>query len=139
VQPHPRHETGKDTHAYAADQTTLAALVGGLLTIGAHHARPDGGHGSAQASTTRNFLVTLYGWPDNSPPGNAIAYPADEGYPTIHNVASGTGTYADPITYATDQAELPGRHHRLLPLPAPVLHHGGRLHRVRRGLDRSGP
>jgi Ricin-type beta-trefoil lectin domain len=62
--------------------------------------------GAAKASTSRNFLVTLYGWPDNSPPGDAIAYPEDEGYPTIHNVASGTGTYANPITYATDQAEL---------------------------------
>ena len=61
----------------------------------------------ARASTTRNFLVTLYGWPDNSPPGDAIAYPENEGYPTIHDVASGTGTYADPITYATDEAELP--------------------------------
>ena len=63
--------------------------------------------GTAKASTTTNFLVTLYGWPDNSPPGNAIAYPADQGYPTIHNVASGTGTYSDPVTFATDQAELP--------------------------------
>ena len=63
--------------------------------------------GTARASATRNFLVTLYGWPDNSPPGNDIAYPASGGYPTIHNVASGTGTYADPITYATDKAELP--------------------------------
>jgi hypothetical protein len=42
---------------------------------------------------------TLYGWPDNSPPGNAIAYPQ------IHHGAGGTGTYADPITFATDQAE----------------------------------
>ena len=63
--------------------------------------------GTARASTTRNFLVTLYGWPDNSPPGDAIAYPENGGYPTIHNVASGTGTYSNPITYATDQAELP--------------------------------
>jgi hypothetical protein len=63
--------------------------------------------GVARASTTTNFLVTLYGWPDNSPPGNAIAYPEDEGYPTIHDAAGGTGTYSDPITFATDQAELP--------------------------------
>jgi hypothetical protein len=61
----------------------------------------------AQTSTTINFLVTLYGWPDNSPPGDAIAYPEDEGYPTIHDVASGLGTYSDPITFATDEAELP--------------------------------
>ena len=63
--------------------------------------------GTAKASTTTNFLVTLYGWPDNSPPGNAIAYPADGGYPTIHNAAGGTGTYSNPVTFATDQAELP--------------------------------
>ncbi|MBV9384452.1 MAG: ricin-type beta-trefoil lectin domain protein [Streptosporangiaceae bacterium] len=62
--------------------------------------------GTAKAGTI-NFLVTLYGWPDNSPPGNAIAYPADQGYPAIHNVASGVGTYSDPITYATDKNELP--------------------------------
>jgi hypothetical protein len=85
----------------------LAAFVGALLTIALTTLGVMAATGSAQASTTRNFLVTLYGWPDNSPPGNAIAYPQNEGYPTIHNVASGTGTYADPITYATDQAELP--------------------------------
>lgn len=62
---------------------------------------------SAQASTTRTFYVTLYGWPDNSPPGNDIAYPKSDGNPTIHNVASGVGTYSNPITYATDKAELP--------------------------------
>jgi hypothetical protein len=51
--------------------------------------------------------VTFYGWDDNNPPGNAIAFPKGGGYPTIHPVAGGTGTYADPITFATDQAELP--------------------------------
>jgi hypothetical protein len=61
----------------------------------------------AQASTTRTFYVTLYGWPDNSPPGADIAYPKSDGNPTIHNSAGGTGTYSDPITYATDKAELP--------------------------------
>jgi hypothetical protein len=45
-------------------------------------------------------LMTLYGWPDNSPPGNSIAYAQ------IHmNGAGGTGTYADPITFATDSGE----------------------------------
>jgi len=85
----------------------LAAIVGAVLTLALTTLGLMAATGSAQASTTRNFLVTLYGWPDNSPPGNAIAYPENEGYPTIHNVASGTGTYSDPITYATDQAELP--------------------------------
>ena len=51
--------------------------------------------------------MTFYGWPDNSPPGGAIAYPKNGGFPTVHDTAGGTGTYADPITFATDQAELP--------------------------------
>ncbi len=53
----------------------------------------DGGH-------LMTMYVTFYGWADNSPPGGAIAYP------TIHRTAGGTGTYADPITFATDRAEL---------------------------------
>ena len=79
---------------------TVLALTGlGVTAAGTTPAHAD--------SSTQTFLVTLYGWPDNSPPGNAIAYPENGGYPTIHDVASGTGTYDDPITFATDQAELP--------------------------------
>jgi hypothetical protein len=85
----------------------LTALVIGLVGVSLTLLGLALPSGTAKASTTINFLVTLYGWPDNSPPGDAIAYPEDEGYPTIHNVASGTGTYANPITFATDQAELP--------------------------------
>jgi hypothetical protein len=84
----------------------LRPLVIGLLGVGLTFVGLAVPSGVAKASTTTNFLVTLYGWPDNSPPGDAIAYPEDEGYPTIHNVASGVGTYSDPITFATDQAEL---------------------------------
>jgi 3D (Asp-Asp-Asp) domain-containing protein len=58
------------------------------------------------AGTTIAMEVTFYGWADNSPPGNAIAYPANAGQPTIHNVAGGTGTYADPITFATAPTEF---------------------------------
>lgn len=39
--------------------------------------------------------ITFYGWPDNDPPGGNIAYPV------IHNKAGGTGTYSDPLTFAT--------------------------------------
>jgi 3D (Asp-Asp-Asp) domain-containing protein len=66
-----------------------------------------GRDGSADASTAADaghlmpVYVTFYGWADNSPPGGAIAYPK------IHATAGGTGTYADPITFATDQAEIP--------------------------------
>jgi 3D (Asp-Asp-Asp) domain-containing protein len=58
-------------------------------------------------STTTNVYVTFYGWADNSPPGGAIAYPKSGGFPTLHDTAGGTGTYADPITFASDRAEFP--------------------------------
>ncbi len=52
-------------------------------------------------TTAVTAKVTLYGWPDNSPPGGAIAYPG------LHRTAGGTGTYSDPITFATDPREIP--------------------------------
>ena len=54
-----------------------------------------------------SVYVTVYGWADNSPPGGAIAYPMNGGFPTLRDAAGGTGTYADPITFATDKDELP--------------------------------
>jgi hypothetical protein len=58
--------------------------------------------GSGGGGTTLNDVyITLYGWPDNSPPGNAIAYPENAGYPTIHNVATVGQTYSSPGTFAT--------------------------------------
>jgi hypothetical protein len=67
----------------------------------------DGAAADAPAVHTQAVYLTFYGWPDNSPPGNAIAYPKSGGFPTVHDAAGGTGTYADPITFATDEAELP--------------------------------
>jgi 3D (Asp-Asp-Asp) domain-containing protein len=58
------------------------------------------------AGTTMPVYVTFYGWADNSPPGGAIAYPSGGAYPTLHPLAGGTGTYADPITFATDPTEF---------------------------------
>jgi 3D (Asp-Asp-Asp) domain-containing protein len=55
---------------------------------------------AAGASPTLSMFVTLYGWPDNDPPGGAIAYPQ------IHSTAGGTGTYSNPITFATDSSEF---------------------------------
>jgi 3D (Asp-Asp-Asp) domain-containing protein len=66
-----------------------------------------GDSGAGEAGTMQTVEMTFYGWDDNSPPGNAIAYPKNGGFPTIHDAAGGTGTYADPITYATDKSELP--------------------------------
>lgn len=54
---------------------------------------------SARAETSVSSYVTCYGWLDNDPPGNGIAYPQ------IHSGAGGKGTYADPVTFATDPKE----------------------------------
>jgi len=45
--------------------------------------------------------VTFYGARDNCPPGGDIAHPI------LHKLAGGTGTYADPITYAGASASIP--------------------------------
>jgi hypothetical protein len=71
-------------------------------------AHPDSSSATdATSGRTQAVYMTFYGWPDNSPPGGAIAYPKNGGFPTVHNTAGGTGTYADPITFATAQSELP--------------------------------
>jgi hypothetical protein len=61
-----------------------------------------GGSSGGGGTTLSNVYVTLYGWPDNSPPGDTIAYPASSGYPTIHNVATAGQSYSSPGTFATD-------------------------------------
>jgi hypothetical protein len=65
-----------------------------------------GTDGGGEAGMSYVMNVTFYGWADNSPPGNAIAYPKSDGFPTVHDVAGGTGTLTDPITLATDSSEL---------------------------------
>ncbi len=52
---------------------------------------------------TVDVFVTFYGGIDNDPPGSdEIAHPNGR-----HPAAGGTGTFADPITLATDPDELP--------------------------------
>jgi hypothetical protein len=55
---------------------------------------------AAAAKQPRQVEVyaTYYGWYDNTPPGCATAYPP--------GCAGGNGTYADPITFASDKAEF---------------------------------
>jgi hypothetical protein len=57
--------------------------------------------GPRTTGTVQAFM-TLYGYVDNSPPGTDIAHPCG-----TRRGAGGTGTYADPITFATDVDELP--------------------------------
>lgn len=55
------------------------------------------------ATGTVDVLVTFYAAADNDPPGSSeIAHPNAR-----HTTAGGTGTVADPLTLATDPAELP--------------------------------
>lgn len=85
------------TTACTALVMTLAALLAGAPIATARTGAA--GHATTHATTQQTFL-TFYGWWDNTPPGGAISYP------TLHSTAGGTGTYADPITFASDKAEI---------------------------------
>ncbi|KAE8393532.1 hypothetical protein BDV23DRAFT_149352 [Aspergillus alliaceus] len=52
-------------------------------------------------NTESDFEVTFYGYADNDPPGADIAYDCGRGYK-----AGGTGTYNDPLTFATAPGEF---------------------------------
>ena len=78
--------------------------------------------------------MTFYGWPDNSPPGGAIAYPKNGGFPTVHNVAGGTGTYANPIHLRDRPGGATGRDAAVRSGHREVPGDGRRLRRVRHRL-----
>ena len=65
-------------------------------------AKPAPGKPAGGPGQTQKFNVTLYGGKDNDPPGSS-----DIAYPKVHKKAGGTGTFADPITFATSKDELP--------------------------------
>lgn len=50
----------------------------------------------APSGITLFVPVTFYGAADNDPPGSTAIE-----YPRLHGTAGGTGSYADPITFAT--------------------------------------
>lgn len=84
----------------------LAALC--ALAIGAALVTLQSSAHAAATQSTRSVYLTMYGWPDNDPAGSdAIAYPRSDGYPTVHDHAAGTGTYADPVTVAVAVGYLP--------------------------------
>lgn len=75
-----------------------AALAVGCTSAASAQAAPPQARPAAPASsgTTLSVYVTFYGAADNDPPGSAaIAFPG------LHRKASGVGTWADPITFAT--------------------------------------
>ena len=51
---------------------------------------------SKSCSSLDNVKITFFGYPDNSPPGAGIAWTN-----CGHSLAGGTGSYDDPITFAT--------------------------------------
>ncbi|KAL8737723.1 MAG: hypothetical protein Q9181_001408 [Wetmoreana brouardii] len=53
-------------------------------------------------STKSNVIHTFYGYPDNDPPGPATAYNCGG----RNNIAGGSGTYGDPLTFASAPGEF---------------------------------
>jgi hypothetical protein len=76
-------------------------VVGALIVPGAvasatgTHTRPATSHSGTSKEV--EVYATYYGWYDNTPPGCATAY---------SGCAGGTGTYKDPITFASDKHEF---------------------------------
>ncbi|KAM0794795.1 hypothetical protein BDR22DRAFT_939914 [Usnea florida] len=64
----------------------------------------------ASCEPISDVTLTFYGWPDNSPPGSDNAFDCGRGTnPDGEPKAGGTGTYDDPISFATatDNNNLP--------------------------------
>lgn len=77
-------------------------------TVGPHYVVSGNGQ-----QATISTIITWYGYNDNSGDTEdqhgsaAIAYPKNDGYPTLHNHATeGTGTYSDPVTFAAPDKDL---------------------------------
>ena len=78
---------------------SVAVLVTGVVGVLSGSTSGAVPHAGALARpVTVNAYVTYYGWYDNTPPGCATAY---------SGCVSGTGTYSDPITFASDSHEFP--------------------------------
>ena len=61
----------------------------------------------AAVVATWHPFTTFYAAGDNDPaPSRTIAYPKSDGFPTVHDKAGGIGTWANPVTFATDPHEL---------------------------------
>jgi hypothetical protein len=82
---------------------TFVALGGvvGLLagcSTNAPLVRPPQGQAVPPAGGGKHLSIWLtgYSWQDNTPPGSSKV-----GEPVLHQMAGGTGTFADPITVAT--------------------------------------
>jgi hypothetical protein len=83
-------------------RVSIVAVAAGLTSCNVVFAPTASGRGAPGANSHYvKAFMTLYGWVDNSPPGPGIAHPC------LHPRAGGTGTFADPVTFATDVRESP--------------------------------
>ncbi|HEX4787126.1 MAG TPA: RICIN domain-containing protein [Actinospica sp.] len=78
----------------------LSLIAVAVTALGLVAAMVFGSSSAYAAGTTQKTYLTFYGWYDNTPPGCAIAYPE------VHQCAGGTGTYSDPLTFASDKSEI---------------------------------
>ena len=78
---------------------TLVAVLGLVRGISSSDQASAATIAATPQSTNALFYVTLYGFVDNSPPSAIISNPV------IHQTAGGTGTFSDPVTFATDKNE----------------------------------
>jgi hypothetical protein len=79
----------------------VISALGLVAASAASSASRSAAHPSAAAAKQPKSVevyATYYGWYDNTPPGCATAY---------SGCAHGTGTYKDPITFASDKHEFP--------------------------------
>jgi hypothetical protein len=72
-------------------------LVAASSASGASGAAARPSAAAARQAKSVEVYATYYGWYDNTPPGCATAY---------SGCAGGTGTYKDPITFASDKHEF---------------------------------
>lgn len=87
----------------AATAATMLSGCGERLVpsyggVGSDTLRPEGCYVATVAPQQVKATITFYGYPDNTPPGKAIAHPV------IHKRAGGDGTYCNPTTFATEKS-----------------------------------
>ncbi|KAH8697274.1 hypothetical protein BGW36DRAFT_449889 [Talaromyces proteolyticus] len=85
---------------------SLSILAAAALTLLTSNAMPQPSPSQIFArnqscSVIQQVTSTFYGYPDNSPPGAGIAYTQ-----CGRSAAGGSGTFSDPVTFATASGEF---------------------------------
>jgi hypothetical protein len=88
--------------------TALSPVAGG--TTSPIEAILTGANPTAGGTVIRTVYTTAYTYFDNTPAGSAtIAFPRSSNSSTLHDVAGGSGTYADPVTLAVGHVITGGK------------------------------